>query len=425
MSLTLAQHHKRHRTHRLVFITGIVGILLSGLGLGVVFLRVVGASASMTAFLSICDGPCPVPSAPVTTQPPAASVDSSSPAGQLAYLSPPPVPPVVPTPPEPPTVAPTDITLTLTLDDGTTVNGVVSAPDGGSGTSGGAQSSIPQFTTDRPTFHGTVGVPNALVFLELHSGTVFTTTIAADDTGRWSWQPSSALTHEVHTLAITVFDPSGDVRLGSATLQFEITGPGGPPLGAGAKHQGQSRTAIPIPPSLVDQRAVLFDIRARIVGMDQPYVIHPGDRIFIQVTLLNIGSPGKLVDAKVQYRLLGSDNTVLFTQQETVSVATQTSYLKIFTTKATMAEGSYRIEANVSYGDTEAVAYDSFKVAGAPVVPLFGTAKVDVSTLLEIFALILAIAVLVTYFEYKQLEIIRRLIHQVTEDDLKQQGLIV
>ena len=404
MPSSVARHQQQHRLHRFFFAVALAVVFVSLLGIGIAVLQVSGTMS----VASVSGGAATTNlSSLITTAPARVIADDIVPSGQLTYTASSSIA-------LPSTNFAADARASIFLSND-------SIPDGGTASTTQSQTTIPQFNDDRPTFTGYVSVPYAIVFLELHATAphIITTSVTADEHGHWSWQPAQPVTHEGHTLVLSVFDSGRSTLVAKLQLQF-IVGSALPVL-----PDTGLVTRVPVPVrSLIEQHKALIDVRARIVGVDELHQIHPGDRIFVQVSLVNIGTPGYLTDTQVQYRLLDLDNKPLFTQLETVSVATQTSFLKIFTTNITMPESDYHIDVSMQYGDAESQASDSFRIRGEPVLPLTPSTKVNVSVFIQIFSLILAIAVLITYFEYKQLERLRRTIHQVTEDDLKKAGLI-
>lgn len=366
------------------------------------------ANANISFFLRIGDPP-----AVIESHPPVPILGGGeTEGGRLAYL----VQPTTPTPPSdiPPTLSPAEVTINLVSDG--------AVPDGGSVSRDTAQSAIPQITIVRPTFRGTVGVAGALLFLELHSTTI-TASFNAGEDGSWDWTPPRDLDPGSHILYITVFDPTGKVKIGSGSLQFDIISPVAKGTSQPTNTQ-QSRTDVAIPPSLVAQRKVLFDIRVNVLGTTSKSV-QPGDSILAQVSLLNIGSPGYIVDALVHYQIINdASNRVLYEESETIGVSTQTSYLKSFSTKSTIPPGKYRLEASVTYGDTEAYSDDQFTISGVPVIATTSHTDMNVSTFVEVLVIVLAIALLIMYTEYHTMDVLQGVLRQVSEKDLKKNGLI-
>ena len=410
---TRVNHHKNfYEIHKFFLITAIVVAILSLLGIALVFFQISQAATSILLSLGISE-----PSAVTSAETPVA-VLSGGPISRLTYLLPN-IPAaeasVAPKAAEPEIISSPAISLELFSENGEKI-------ENGEANIDSPQAIISQFSSTRPIFKGNAGIANALIFLELHSDPagIITASIYADHEGNWSWQPSRDINQGSHTLYLTVFDQKGEVKLGAIDFQFIVLSP----------EAIQAKEIIPrknvsLSPSLVDARQILFDISVDIVGLDEPNEVRPGDELLVKVNFLNIGTPGKLVDAQVRYRLINDETKkIIFEQSETVGVSTQASVIKSFSTKASLAHGRYRIEASVVYGDTEATAYDQFKVTGAPVLPISNIAKINASVIIQVLALILFVALLIVYFEYKQVESLGKAIHQVTESDLKKEGLI-
>ncbi|OGY90734.1 MAG: hypothetical protein A3B31_03675 [Candidatus Komeilibacteria bacterium RIFCSPLOWO2_01_FULL_53_11] len=389
--------------------------VLSIFGIFIILMQVKGASSTLFSF-TIND---PSTASPVTSEPPAAiTIPGAS--YPVAYLG-----EENTTPETAPEVPSATLRMKLTLTDG-------SIPEGGTATNAIFQNKIPAIADRRPVFSGTTGIPHTLVFLELQreNGLTITSSIETDDAGEWRYMLAEDFADGLHTAHATVFTPDGGAILGTVFLQFTVGKPALPSADEAPLTPTESsltaepRTTVYVPRSLLEQRQVLFDIRAEIIGENKSNEIHPGDELFVQITLLNIGSPGYLVDSTVGYRLLDAAGNEYLNEKETVSVSTQTSYLKRFKTKPTMPEGRYRLEAVVEYADTEALSYANFSVTGVPVIALPGGVKADATILIQILTMTFAIAVFIAYLEHREVELLGKMIHQVSEEDLQKSGLI-
>ncbi len=368
------------------------------------------ASANINFFLRIGD-PAPL----IETHPPVAIEDGGTSGGnRLAYLVEPQQPAAPADTEISPSVSPAEVTINLYVDG--------TIPDNASVSHDHPQTKVPQITSLRPTFKGKIGVGGALLFVELHSTTI-TASFNAESDGSWEWTPPRDLEVGSHILYVTVFDPSGKVKLGSSSLQFDVVAPGGN-ASTGTVATDTPRTDVIIPPSLVAQRKVLFDIRVNVLHKNDQG-IQPGDDVLAQVSLLNIGSPGYIVDALVHYMIINDEsNKVVFEESETIGVSTQASYLKTFSTKATMPQGRYRLETSVTYGDTEAFATDKFSLAGSPVIATSKETRINVSTMVQVLFIVLALSLLIMYMEYHTMEVLQGIVRQVNEQDLKKYGLV-
>ena len=414
---TIAYYHHRHKIHHFLFASFLAVTMLSFVGiLSMVF--GVWAAEKMTVFsLSISDPA-------IVSDPPTAIAGSSGLASRFAYL----VKPIEENNDgnnknEEAITHVNAVEISFELFDSNNSLIADSEYEGGG---------IPKTTDTQPKFSGRVGMNNALIFLELHSNPskVITTSFNADENGFWSWSPLFPITAEVHTLYITVFDPTGEIFLGSKSLVFEIISSTQTIESIQNSNSEKDsailkpRTSIVIPPSLVEQRKVLFDIQAKIVGLDEPNEISAGDSFFVETSLTNIGSPGYIIDTEVSYKFVDESGRVIFEEKETVGVSTRTSFLKSFRIKPTLPNGNYKIRVGVKYEDTEAVSYDNLTIIGEPIVPVSTNTHINISIIFQIFMMMLFVGIFITYWEYRQIESLKKIIHQVTEQDLIQKNYI-
>ncbi len=401
-------HRRKLRIHATLYASCLVIALMSAGGVFATVARVSGSSNVNLSF-TIAD------ENPITASPPIPIPGNSGPL---------PPSPTMPTPPEPTSPSVPPIPLTMQIE---TSAGVI--PDAGTISSSGTQSTVPIMTDVRPKFHGHVGIPGAVVILELHSAQIITSTVIVDANGDWSWQPTKDLAIGSHQLLITVMDQNETTQLGSMTFSFEIASslPGDDtshPRTLPQSNTTKPRTSLVLPAPTAQNSRVLFDVRVKVMELDANNELQPGKNILAQVSLLNIGSPGYLVDTAVTYRLLDPNNDPIFEQHETVGVASRTSYLKVFTTKPGMKQGTYKLEVTADYEDTEATAYDEFTIRGGPIIPLASTTQVDATLVMQILVGVLGLALFAAYLEHYQVENLSRIIHQVTDSDLKKNRLI-
>lgn len=409
MSATLSLLHRQHATHRFFLAAALAVAIFSFVG---IVLTVVRTTKAATVLMSLTvSEPSPVEAQP------AVGVPGGGPPSMLAYLASPPPPSDEADTTEGQSVTPLGVAIRLATQNGDLFDFRDVTLD--------TQASFPRFSDGRPVFSGEVDMPNALLFLELHSEPTNATTVSlnADAQGRWSWQPPRPIDPGVHYFYLSVFDPTGEIRLAQSSFKFELLSTALTTQIPEPTNLNEPRTTVDIPHSLVDERQILFDVRVEVIGKQDTKQVNPGDDILAMIHLLNIGAPGKLVDAVVEYRLINQDNVVVFDQSETIAVATQASYLKAFRTKPTLPRGSYELEVTVSYGNTKASAHDNVLLNGSAVFALPGNTTVDVSFVFQLLMVILTIAILFAYFEHKQVEALGAKIHQVTEDDLRQQGM--
>ena len=103
--------------------------------------------------------------------------------------------------------------------------------------------------------------------------------------------------------------------------------------------------------------------------VDLPPEFHsvmPGDKIFANVQLSNLGSTGR-VDVVLDYWVSMPNNTAILSSSETVAVETQANFVKTVQLPANLPPGAYVLHAKITSSDRiEATAYQGFNVGGKP-----------------------------------------------------------
>lgn len=77
------------------------------------------------------------------------------------------------------------------------------------------------FTT-RPTFFGSVNMPNAIIKLAVHSSVIVFGETTANAAGYWTWTSPVDITEGPHVLFVTAIDPNDPTRTISSSFDFEV-----------------------------------------------------------------------------------------------------------------------------------------------------------------------------------------------------------
>lgn len=396
-------YHRRHRFHRSFLAGSFVLTLLTLLSLGSLYVQTTSASQVTLFTLDIVD-----PNAAQVV--PASGGISGSGGGSLFEPS-----PILNQPKLEPKSPATNFVIALVRDNGT------DDPDA-KATESQAQTKIPVVTTNPPRFRGRVGVANAILVLELHSSPsqAITSTIKADDTGSWEFTPPHALINGAHILYVSVFDMLGQFKLGSSILQFIVA--------SDASGNVALPPAQPGPPpqsSLFAQGQLLFDVRATIPEAYRS--INPGQDLLVQLDLVNLSAGQRPTDVSIHYKIRNQKGDVFLDQTETLAVPQAGSFIRLFRTAYRLPPDQYVFETSLPYNDgrVEAFSSDQFTVKGEPVIGFPGGAKVNVNVALQGLGLLLAFFAGITYYEFKQVEGLAKIIHHITDHDLLSKGLIV
>ena len=94
-------------------------------------------------------------------------------------------------------------------------------------------------------------------------------------------------------------------------------------------------------------------------------------------------------------------------------------FTKTFNTNPLISEGVYTVTVRMHNGQELISASTLFTVKGQAVIPIAAGVILDATTLFQVLLVLYLLFALITYFEYNKVTVLSRLIHQVTEDDLK------
>ncbi len=264
------------------------------------------------------------------------------------------------------------------------------------------------YTNQYPQFSGRTNIPNALIFLEIHSAITIRATTTADKNGNWQWASPVPIPSGFHKLAIIAQDPNDSRIMAAAVMNFFIQPP------------ANGIIAFPSPNVLEPapgNQGNLFDVFVKIPSRFKQFA--PGEELIAQVKLINFGSPGTPVDTPVRYTIEDSNHKVIMESQDTVAVATQLSIVKTFFTSNSLPEGTYTLIVRVPTKDAIALASDTFELKGGPVLALSENVRVDFTLVFQALLALFFLFVIISYFEYNKAVNLSLVIKRASEQDLK------
>ncbi|MDP2908684.1 MAG: hypothetical protein Q8N77_02665, partial [Nanoarchaeota archaeon] len=109
----------------------------------------------------------------------------------------------------------------------------------------------------------------------------------------------------------------------------------------------------------VKKREALFDVKVKIP--DKFKTVYPGESVFADITLLNIGKIGQ-VDVEVDYSIKNPEGAVIASSKETIGVEVATSFTKTLTLPTDVISGNYTYSVSITYKDTSTTGEDYFLV---------------------------------------------------------------
>ena len=164
---------------------------------------------------------------------------------------------------------------------------------------------------------------------------------------------------------------------------------------------GSIEKSVPIILEFIS-KLVLFDVKLDIPG--QYAEVEPGGELKVQVTLLNVGTQGK-VDAFVTYLIKDLRSNTIYEETETFAIEKQLSYQKSFRIHESTLPGSYAAIAEIRYADSFAVSSQLFRIVEKKEKVIVGSMARN--SVLMLFASLLIILV-ISFFTYKLASIRRK-----------------
>ena len=106
----------------------------------------------------------------------------------------------------------------------------------------------------------------------------------------------------------------------------------------------------------------LMDVKVEIP--DRFLHVKGGENIVASLLLYNLGRTNR-IDAVIDYQIRNSEDVIVYTEQETIAVETQTSFLKTLKIPKSLPPGSYNLYVRATYGEQVASASAWFVVTPA------------------------------------------------------------
>jgi len=156
------------------------------------------------------------------------------------------------------------------------------------------------------------------------------------------------------------------------------------------KIKGQERTKeIPVI-FTIKSKKVLFDMSLDIPAKYKE--IYPGEELFLQSTLFNLGQIGK-VDVTIEYIIKDFDGNIILKQSEIIAVETQVSFSK-----------TIKLPSDIEPGDYVAISqarYDASVGSSSVMFHVLGAKEIDTSLLLIITVIAGAVLLIILFMRYE------------------------
>jgi len=183
---------------------------------------------------------------------------------------------------------------------------------------------------------------------------------------------------ETQTIQLNFFMPP-DLKEGIFTGKITVS-------------SGLTERTIPVIIEVQAEKPI-FDIVVEV--LDDYKELLQGEEVMAQITVFNLGMPGKLVDVHVNYGVKDLNENIIISRDETLAVSTQTSIIRNLALPGTMTVGTYVFFAQITYNGVIGTGTDSFNVVSEKGIKKF-------ELLLIIITIFLIINIIVLTLLYKQ-----------------------
>jgi len=136
----------------------------------------------------------------------------------------------------------------------------------------------------------------------------------------------------------------------------------------------------------IESKDSLFDVTIEIPQAFQK--VYPGEEVVPLIKVYNLGATGR-VDANIEYNIINKSGNVITTDQETIAVETQASFIKELKVPDSAKSGEHFVYVRVLYNNQTASSSARFFVISRPFIQ---------SSLFTYLLLIVIIILLVTIF---------------------------
>ena len=144
----------------------------------------------------------------------------------------------------------------------------------------------------------------------------------------------------------------------------------------------------------VESVGALLDVEVKI--LKEYLKVYPGEEIVAEIKLLNMGEAGNRKDIKVEYIIKDTEGKELMKEEETVSLETQTSWIKRLNTPRDIEIGKYILYVRATtYEGKIASASTTFEIIG------IGEKIIQIA-LIVIIALIIILSVILYFLSKKR-----------------------
>jgi hypothetical protein len=306
-----------------------------------------------------------------------------------------------------------EITPTLTVQPAASADIVVASEQ----TPSGSEQFV-VFHNAQPVFSGHTDIPDALVKLQLHSSKVIQSTTTADSQGNWSWQSPAPILQGQHTLYIQVQDPNNPKNQAATAYNFYVdfgsSAPAQPIESTTGENGNMANASNPL--------ANGSQLPEIIIELQQQAAVQAGSQFSIHMQFLNFGTTSQTQPVALNYTIQDPSGNILLSSPETLNIAGQGIFSKIFTVAPNVAEGQYLLVVTAQTGAILTSASQAFAIGSSP-SPVLSTQSPppnppSPAILIVISGVMLVLFLFIVFGEYRNIRALSKDIQAVVMVDL-------
>lgn len=279
------------------------------------------------------------------------------------------------------------------------------------------------FRNPFPKFYGNTNITGAILILEIHSNTSHYFVFQPENPSHWSWTTPEEIANGDHELLIKAYNPISPELFAISKVKFKIIN-GNIKIPQAPE---SPKTAIETPNKTDDtikntpqteQGPVIFLAKVK----EGSKIINPGQAVFVNVQIISAKNQG-VWKQPFTYAIFNKQNQKIAEIKDVVSITNKSHFTKLLQTAPNIKPGDYTLVVTTEFSGNKTTSADTFTVQGKPIL-LLGTHSIDMTAIYLSLFLLGLVFLLIGYFEFRQVEKISKLIHQLTEKDLLNAHLI-
>jgi hypothetical protein len=284
---------------------------------------------------------------------------------------------------------------------------------------------VPETTNRDPIFAGTTNIPNAIINVNLGSGSIILSSTIANSNGYWEWQAPTNLDYGDYQITFTAVDPSNESLSASATKNFRVVEEN--------DNEKEKKNKKKTPASLSQAPAASPGTAISSFGLsvaveNTGHLVYAGQNLILRLNILKNAGPLPNQDLRISYSIVYSDNKSILELSENINPLENKTIEKNIKIPALTKDGNYKIVAKIYRSENVIVSSDDSFIIKE--LPIFTTGAISITSLDLMqnlgWLLIMLLIILFLFLMLLGIEhyLSEEALFQITDNYLDKNGLI-